>query len=933
MNDVFISYSRRDKEFIQKLYEALTAANKAVWADWDSIPAASDWFAEIKQGIEETDSVIFVLSPEWIKSKECRKEMNYALEMGKRLFPILYIPVDPKDVPTELSKINWVNMRDTDDFDKAIQTLCDAMDTDLGWIKLHTRIQVRALEWEKKNRSASFALRGEDLTEGEQFIASGANKNPVPTQLQSEYILESRKDASKRQRITLIGITAALVVSIVLGIYAFVQAKISRAGELAALALSEKDEHYSLAMLLDVEGYRTLENSRTEGALSILIDLYPELESYLSGHTDSVSGMDFSADGKFLASGSWDNTIILWDAKTHQQIGPPLKGHTDKVTTVAFSPNGKLLASGSWDNTIIFWDVETHQEIGEQLKGHTDKVISIAFSPDGKYLASGSNDGTFILWDVTNPSTPTQLTKQSNNGNAARSVAISPDGKLLASGSGVNIILWDISDPKHSSQLEQLEPYNQREALGITSSLAFSPNGQYLAAGSLYYVTSIWDMKSYQQIGVMWQGHGSSVLSIAFSPSGDKLASGSDDNNIIVWDVSNPGKPTDWKELSGSGSAVTSMAFSPDGVYLAAGSLDSTIALWNMDNPSVPSRLVTLGGLYSPLSSTIFDPNNNYIAAGSYNNTVILWDAETYKLIKRLQGHNKPIRSLNFSPDGKLLVSGSEDQTFIIWNVQTQEPIIQKTTQAAILSITFSSNGQYLAIGSLDGTIALWDVSNPAIPQQIISRKDHTDEVHSVAFSPDGNTLASGSEDELITVWDVRDPHSPSKLATLPNHKEGVNSVAFSPDGRFLASGSNDNSIIIWDVTTYKQLITLKGHHKPVTNVTFSPDGTRLVSGGRDNTAIVWDISNLSFPYQLATFSDTEWINSVAFSPDGKRLVGGGDSATVIVWDIDPDSWIEKLCQRVGRNFTHVEWAQYFPKEKYRKTCDQWDLEPKPIQQ
>ena len=167
MNDVFISYSRRDRAFTQKLFEALKAANRDVWADWEDIPASSEWDAEIKQGIQETNSVLFVLSPEWIKSNECRKEMIHAVAMGKRLFPILYLPVDPSDVPQELAKINWVYLRDSDDFDKGFQTLCSAMDTDLDWIKTHTRIQVRALEWEKKNRSASFALREEDLTEAE----------------------------------------------------------------------------------------------------------------------------------------------------------------------------------------------------------------------------------------------------------------------------------------------------------------------------------------------------------------------------------------------------------------------------------------------------------------------------------------------------------------------------------------------------------------------------------------------------------------------------------------------------------------------------------------------------------------------------------------------------------------------------------------------
>src|SRR5215510_1559475 len=170
MNDVFISYCRRDKDFTQKLYGALTAANHSVWVDWDSIPASSEWDAEIKEGIQSSDVVVFLLTPEWRKSNECRKEFDYAVLMGKRLIPIMHIEQTPVEdppippVPPELTKIDYVFMRASDDFDKGFARLCNALDTDLDWVKKHTRLQLRALQWEKKKRSASFALRGEDLT-------------------------------------------------------------------------------------------------------------------------------------------------------------------------------------------------------------------------------------------------------------------------------------------------------------------------------------------------------------------------------------------------------------------------------------------------------------------------------------------------------------------------------------------------------------------------------------------------------------------------------------------------------------------------------------------------------------------------------------------------------------------------------------------------
>jgi len=108
----------------------------------------------------------------------------------------------------------------------------------------------------------------------------------------------------------------------------------------------------------------------------------------------------FSPDGRTLASGSWDNTIKLWDLESGE-IRRSLSGHTDGVNSVTFSPNGKTLASGSSDLTIKLWDVESG-EIRRTLAGHTIGVNSVRLSPDGRTLASGAYDGTVLLWDISN---------------------------------------------------------------------------------------------------------------------------------------------------------------------------------------------------------------------------------------------------------------------------------------------------------------------------------------------------------------------------------------------------------------------------------------------------------------------------------------------------------------------------------------------------
>ncbi|NER81892.1 MAG: TIR domain-containing protein, partial [Leptolyngbya sp. SIO1D8] len=348
--NVFISYSRPNKEFVQELHSALEATSREVWVDWENIPVAVDWWQEIQLGIELADTFVFVLSPDSVASKVCRQEIEEAIKHNKRLVPVVYQDVDPSQVHPELSRLNWIFLRPQDDFEKGFKGLLEALDQDLEYVRTHTRLLVRALEWDRNGRDNSYLLRGADLERANHYLVQGKKQEPRPTALHHQYVLAStelessvRDSELEQQRQVLAEqqrwlklVTAVSVLAVAMGITSWGLLRQSQYAQKAAeqariRALTQSSQ----ALFLSDQRFEALITATNAGQLFQNLD--PEQQT---------------ADLRSQVMGALQQTLF-WVQERNR-----LEGHTGTVWQVAFSPDGQKLASVSADGTIRLWGLD-----------------------------------------------------------------------------------------------------------------------------------------------------------------------------------------------------------------------------------------------------------------------------------------------------------------------------------------------------------------------------------------------------------------------------------------------------------------------------------------------------------------------------------------------------------------------------------------------
>jgi WD40 repeat protein/CHAT domain-containing protein len=684
------------------------------------------------------------------------------------------------------------------------------------------------------------------------------------------------------------------------------QGQIAQARQLATHAqtvLDNTDTGLVRSVLLAVESLRRAPTLDGDQALRHGLALLPHPSTRMV-HGGAVNTVVFSPNGKWLATGSEDRTVRIWEVATGQEVAhmgqesqwfqvafsPDSRwlattggskwtvqiweattgqlvtqmAHESAVPALAFSPDGKWLATGSWDGTARVWETTTGREVARMV--HDDRIQVVAFSPDGKWLATGSWDGTARVWETT---TGREVARMVHEGETL-SVTFSADGHWLATGSlDGTARIWKVSTGQEAMRMTHG---------GDVWSVAFSPDSKWLATGSEDRTARIWEVSTGREVAKML--HENSVLAVTFSPNSKWLATLGRTETVRVWEVAT-GREVARTVHNGG---VNAMAFSPDGKWLATATDDGTAQVWDAAFEQRGAWIT-----YEGVTNVAFSPDSKWLAMGNLDGTVRVREVggKQEAMIK----HKGEVWHITFSPDGKWLAtteaigewSKRSDEVWV-WEAATGRGVAHMAAQGGVSNIAFSPNGKWLASLEEQRPSNTWETTTilrvweAAIGQQV-AQVTTKDMANNMAFSPDGRWLAVGYSSGKIRVWEMPDGREVAEM----EHLDGVYAVDFSPDSKWLATGGGDGWVRIWATNDNWTELATMGHEGSVADVAFSPDGRWLATASWDHTARIWDVIT---GQEITRMGHEDIVDSVAFSSDGRWLATQGDRTnSVSAWE------------------------------------------------
>ncbi|KAI8030572.1 WD40 repeat-containing protein HOS15 [Camellia lanceoleosa] len=649
-----------------------------------------------------------------------------------------------------------------------------------------------------------------------------------------------------------------------------------------------------------------------------------ELKSILSKHKGPVFSLKWNKKGDYILTGSCDKTAIVWDVKA-EECKQHFEFHSGPTLDVDWR-NNVSFATSSTDSTIYVC------KVGEKLpvktfSGHQGEVNCVKWDPTGSLLASCSDDITAKIWSINQDKYVHNLRDHAKE---IYTIRWSPTGPgtnnpnqqlLLASASFDSTVkLWDVELGRLICSLN-----GHRDPV---YSVAFSPNGEYLASGSLDRSLHIWSLKE-GKIAKTYTGNGG-IFEVCWNKEGDKIAACFADNTVSPLRISSPesvpdsasktlaissgpermdistiitsrvcGIPSsDVVILEGHTSEVFTCAWSPAGSLLASGSADATARIWTVVDWTSRSSLQNgsskvlvlkhVKGKKNEKSNDVttvdWNGEGTLLATGSYDGQARIWSSDG-KLKSTLSKHKGPIFALKWNKKEDYLLTGSSDKTAIVWDVEAKE-CKQKFEfhSGPTLDVDWRNNVSF-ATSSTDNMIYICEVGET---HPIKTFSGHQNEVNCVKWDPTGSLLASCSDDCTAKIWSM---NQDNYVHNLREHAKEIYTIRWSPSGPgtnnpnqklLLASASFDSTVKLWDIELGRLICSLNGHRAAVYTIDFSPNGEYLASGSLDKSLNIWSVKEGKI---VKTYNRNGGIFEACWNKEGDKIAACFADNTVCAID------------------------------------------------